>query len=211
MKGGDVVSFDIYPVAEDKGEIKDKLWLVPFGVKRLREWSKDEKIVWNCIECTRIQSDSKATPQQVKSEVWMALIAGSRGIIYFVHEWKPKFNEHALLQDAEMLAGVTALNKQIQALAPVLNSPTLKDLVSVKSSSADAHIELLAKKLGGSTYIFAVGMRNVATKGSFTVAGLKGKLKAEVIDENRILDVIDGVFEDAFKPFEVHLYKISEK
>ena len=27
----------------------------------------------------------------------MSLIHGSMGLIYFVHEWKPKFNEWALL------------------------------------------------------------------------------------------------------------------
>ena len=54
----------------------------------------------------------------------MALIHGSRGLIYFVHQFKPKFNEHALLDDPEMLAAVTAINRQIRDLAPVLNSPT---------------------------------------------------------------------------------------
>ncbi|MBI3829286.1 MAG: hypothetical protein HY291_07205 [Planctomycetes bacterium] len=209
MKGCDLVSFDIYPVVADKPDVKDKLWLVPFGVKRLREGCKDEKIVWDCIECTHISSENKATPQQVKAEVWMSLIAGARGLIYFVHEWKPKFNEHALLNDPEMLAGVTAINKQILALAPALNSPTVKDGAAVKSSSEETPIEIMVKKHGGATYVFAVGMRNAEAKGAFTVAGLKGKAKAEVIGEDRTLDVNDGAFEDAFKPYDVHLYKIA--
>lgn len=209
MKGCDIVSFDIYPVTHNKPDVKDKLWLVPFGVRRLREWSKDEKIVWDCIECTHIGSENKPTPHQVKVEVWMSLIAGSRGLIYFVHEWKPKFSEHALLDDAEMLAAVTAINKQIQSLAPVLNSPTVKDGAVVQSSAAEVPIDIMVKKHGGALYVFTVGMRNAETKGAFAVAGLKGKAKAEVIGENRTLDVTDGAFEDAFKPYDVHLYKIA--
>ncbi len=40
----------------------------------------------------------------------MALIHGSRGLIYFVHQVKPSFREAARLDDAEMLAAVTKLN-----------------------------------------------------------------------------------------------------
>ena len=49
------------------------------------------------------QPQAKATPHQVKAEVWMSLVHGSRGLIYFVHQFKPRFNEHALLDDPEML------------------------------------------------------------------------------------------------------------
>jgi len=90
VKGGDIVSFDIYPVASKRPEIHDNLWHVARGVKRLRTWTNNEKIVWNCIETTRINGDRRATPEEVKAEVWMSFIHGSTGIIYFVHEWVPK-------------------------------------------------------------------------------------------------------------------------
>jgi hypothetical protein len=209
VKGCDIVSFDIYPVAHDKPDVTNKLWLVPFGVERLCKWTKDEKSVWNCIECTHIGTpDKKATPHQVKAEVWMSLIHGSKGLIYFVHEFKPKFNEHALLDDPEMLAGVTALNKQIHELAPVLNSETVKDAVTVTSSSADVPIASLVKKKDKTIYIFAVGMRDGAAKATFE---LKSGAKAEVIGENRTVAISGGKFEDDFKAYEVHLYKILDQ
>jgi hypothetical protein len=108
VKGCDIASFDIYPVAHDHKEIAGKLWFVASGVERLRKWASPRP-VWSCIECTRISSAHKATPQQVRAEVWMSLIHGSSGLIYFVHEWKPKFNEHALLDDPEMLKAVLLL------------------------------------------------------------------------------------------------------
>jgi hypothetical protein len=209
VKGGDIVSFDIYPVVHDRKDVTGKLWLVPFGVDRLREWSGGKKVVWNCIECTRISNDTrKATPQQVKAEVWMSLIHGSMGLIYFVHEWKPKFNEHALLDDPEMLPAVTALNRQIKDLAPALNSPTVKEAASVSSSSPDVPIDLMVKKHGGATYVFVVAMRDGQTQATFQVQGLAGKAKVEVLGENRTVEAADGKFQDSFRAWDVHLYVI---
>lgn len=59
MKGGDIISFDIYPVAHDKPEVKNNLWFVAQGVERLVKWGEGRKIVWNCIECTRISARRK--------------------------------------------------------------------------------------------------------------------------------------------------------
>lgn len=204
VQGCDIVSFDVYPAADGY-----PLWYVPKGVERLVKWSQGKKPVWNCIECTRINHpERKATPEQVRAQVWMALIHGSRGLIYFVHSFQPQFNEHALLDDPQMLAAVTALNRQIHALAPVLNSPTLAGVAEVKSSAADAPIACMAKRLDGATYLFAAGMRDRAARGQFTVTGLPARASAEVLGEGRTIPVLNGRFEDDFPPHGVHLYRI---
>jgi hypothetical protein len=99
------------------------------------KWSDGKKILWNCIECTYIgNAEKKATPHQVRAEVWMSLIHGSTGLIWFVHEFEPKFNEHAILDDPEMSSAVATINKQIHELAPILNNPTIKNLVTIHDS-----------------------------------------------------------------------------
>jgi hypothetical protein len=219
IKGCDIVSFDIYPVVHRSPQVQGNLWYVPHGVDRLRQWSNDKKIVWNCIECTRIHSpDRKPTPRQVKAEVWMSLIHGSMGLIYFAHEWEPKFNAHALLDDPEMLKAVTAINQQIHDLAPVLNSPSIKNLVSVESSEKEISIDIMVKGANGSeatTYIFAVCMasrgyfvnrRDEETRGTFTIRGLEDKTKIEVLGENRAIAATNGKFADEFSPWDVHIY-----
>jgi hypothetical protein len=213
VKGGDIVSFDVYPVAGlDRKDGADLLWYVAKGVDRLVKWTGGNKTVWNCIECTHISNPkAKATPHQVRAEVWMALVHGSRGLIYFVHQFQPKFNEHALLDDPEMLKAVTHLNRQIRDLASVLNSPSLKDAATVRSSNADVPIDIMVKRQGGTTYVFAVAMRNSATRGSFQIQGLPAQSSAEVLGEAtpfRPIRVSEGRFEDDFQPFEVHLYAI---
>jgi hypothetical protein len=52
-------------------------------------------------------------------------------------------------------------------------------------------------------------MRNAPTKAIFRVNGLSGKAVAEVIDENRRIPVVNGRFEDDFKPYDVHIYCIK--
>ena len=89
---------------------------------------------------------SKATPHQVRCEVWMSIIHGSMGLIYFVHEWEPRFNESALLSDPAMLSAVTAINRQIIALAPVLNSATIKDGACVSSDNKDVPVAVMMKR-----------------------------------------------------------------
>lgn len=210
VKGGDIISFDIYPAVHDKPEVAGKLWYVPRGVARLVRWTENRKVVWNCIECTQIGNPKvKPTPQQVKCEVWMSLIHGSMGLIYFVHEWQPRFNEAALLSDSEMLQAVTEINKQIHELAPVLNSPTVKDGVSALSSNEGVPVATMVKQHKGSTYIFAAAMKEGGTKAEFTVKCGDSGQTIEVLGENRQIGVRNGVFEDDFGVWDVHLYRLE--
>jgi hypothetical protein len=210
LKGCDIASFDIYPAVHDHPDVAGKLWLVADGVSRLRKWTDDHKPVWNCIECTHISNQKTGpTPRQVKAEVWMSLVRGSRGLIYFAHQFQPKFVEAGLLEDKEMAAAVGAINKQIRELAPVINSPTVTDAVAVKSSAAAVPVEAVVKRRDGATYVFAVGMRDGKTTATFTVAGLTGGAKAEVLGEGRTVEVRDGVFTDEFGAWDVHLYRIQ--
>jgi len=208
IKGCDIASFDIYPAVHSKPEVAGNLWFVANGVERLTKWAEGKKVVWNCIECTRISNpEKKATPHQVKCEVWMSIIHGSMGLIYFVHEWEPKFDESALLHDAEMLSAVTAINRQITELAPVLNSPTIENAASVSSSNEAVPIAIMVKKHDGGMYLFAAGMRGDKTTATFTLQQAQGVKSAEVIGENRTINIKDGVFKDDFKAWDVHLYR----
>lgn len=221
VRGGDIVSFDIYPVVHDKPAVSGRLWYVARGVRRLRDWAGPERITWNCIECTRISNlRATPTPEQVKAEVWMSLIHGSQGIIYFCHQFQPRFIEAALLADEEMARAVSAINRQVHGLAPVLRSPAVADAVSVSVSPAEV-AEDMAKLLGpqgiavsarkheGKLYVFSVRMEASEAKGAFAVKGLTGETAVRVLGEDRTLRAKDGRFEDRFGPHAVHLYEMD--
>ncbi|MGO8789088.1 MAG: hypothetical protein ACLQVL_17130 [Terriglobia bacterium] len=211
IKGADIVSFDVYPVTNlGKPDGENYLWYVAKGAERLGKWGGRGRIVWNAIECTHIDNpQAKVTPAQLRAEVWMSLVHGSRGIIYFVHEFKPRSSDHALLDDPPMLAAVTGINAQIRRLASVLNSPSMEDAVTVTSSSETVPIDVMVKRQGDSIYLFAVGMRNAPTTGSFSLPALPPEAQVQVLDEGRTLAAKNGKFTDSFKSYDVHVYRVN--
>jgi hypothetical protein len=204
VQGCDIVSYDVYPIADGL-----PIRLVPKGVDRLRQWTKESKPVWNCIECTHINGKRKATPRQVRAEVWMSLTHGSNGLIYFVHEFQPKFNEWALLDDPPMLAEVTTINRQITELAPVLARPTERNAGTATPVAEESPIDAMVKRHQGATYLFTVGMVKKPTRVTFTLGGLGREATAEVLGESRRIPVREGRFEDMFQPEDVHLYRVT--
>jgi len=210
LKGCDIASFDIYPANHGSKAVAGNLWFVARGVERLRQWTEGQKPVWACIECTRIgETGRKPTPSEVRTEVWMALIHGARGLIYFVHQFKPTFIEAALLADSEMLAAVTTLNRQIKDLAPVLNSPTVTNAVTVTTSDPAVPVATVVKGFHGQRYLFAVAMRGQPTTAKFTLKNSAADVRVEVLGENRSLVATNGVFVDHYSPWEVHLYRVE--
>jgi len=210
MRGGDIISFDIYPANHDHSDVAGQLWYVARGVERLMQWGAGKKVVWNCIECTTIHNARlKPTPHQVRAEVWMSLIHGSRGLIYFVHQFAPTFREAALLDDPEMLSAVAALNRQITQLAPVLNQTGPGESIQVTTDNAEVPVAALARRHQGSLYLFAVSMRNGSAKATFKIPSITGDRPVLVIGEDRSLTLHEGTFNDAFAPWLVHLYRIG--
>jgi len=212
LQGCDIASFDIYPAVHDKPEVAGNLWYVGRGVERLVAWSAGRKAVWNCLECTRISNvERKPAPAEVRAEAWMSIIHGSRGLIYFVHQFKPTFREAALLDDPEMLSAVTALNRQITALAPVLNAPLAPDAVQVESSSADVPVAITTRKHRDELYLFAVAMRGSPTTARITIPSLQAGASIEVIGEARSIAAGQGFFNDSFEPWGVRLYRVGKQ
>ncbi|MFO0889029.1 MAG: beta-galactosidase [Isosphaeraceae bacterium] len=209
VEGCDIASFDIYPASHDHKDVAGKLWYVPFGVDRLRKWGGGKKDVWCCIETTRINNpDRKPTPEQVRSEVWMALIHGAKGLIYFAHEFRPKFIEAGLLADEDMARGVAAVNAQIHDLAPALNSPDIPDAAKVTSSDASVPIDFVVKRHAGRTYVLAAAMREGHAEATFTLPD-RADRRVEVLGEGRTLESKAGTWRDSFKGYGVHLYRIN--
>lgn len=212
IQGCDIASFDIYPAVHDRPEVSGKLWYVARGVQRLVGWGAGKKGVWNCLECTRISNtERKPTPAEVRAEAWMSLVHGSRGLIYFVHQFKPDFREAALLDDPQMLSAVTALNRQITKLAPVLNSPPRPEHAKLESENDSVPVAFTVRQHEGATYVFAVAMRGEATTVTLSMPEATPAALLEVLDEGRTIQAQNGVFKDLFGPWDVHLYRLKPR
>lgn len=223
--GGDILSYDIYPMNLDPAqqpnnkdfsaalaEVSQNIWYVPYGIDRLRQWTDYKKPVWGVIETTIID-DSPAvenhppTPSTTKAEVWMSIIHGARGIMYFCHKITP-FDETGLLDDPTMSAAVKDINSQVISLAPVINTQSVGNGVTTSSNDANIPVDTMLKRYNGYTYLFAVSMRPGSTMATFTLRDFPSGASAEVLGENRSISVSNGVFQDSFTDYSVHIYKI---
>ena len=216
VPASDIIDFDIYPYNNCGGDTNAKVtcgefWLNAFGVDRLHTWSNRGQAVWTDIETTVIGAGTTTgpTPQQTKSEVWLSIIHGANGIAYFVDTWQPSFREDGIFADSAMVSAVTALDAQILALAPELNSASIPNLVTASAPDASPPVDILVKAHGTSIYVVAAVSRTGATSGSFTLKGVTGSGTAQVVGENRTVPITHGAFSDPFAANAVHIYRID--
>lgn len=206
LKGCDLASFDIYPVTHRHKDVKDRLDIVGRGVQRMRGWSQEQKPIWACIETGHVDNaDARPTADQVRSEVWIAIASGASGIVYFAHEFQPKFVEAGLLEHAEIAAAVKAVNGEVLAAAKALNAPLAPEAVVLADDSAA--IAVRVHRLGDEVHVFAASLQANAAKVTFRVAKQKGK-QVEVVGEQRTLAIESGKFDDEFAGYAFHHYRL---
>ena len=206
VKASDVLAFDIYPIAYSMPE---DLYKVADGMDSLRRWdatNSKPRIV--AIECTYGYPDNPvANASQIRSEIWLSIIRGAKGISYFTHNFTEAgslHSDHGLLENPEMMEVVKKQNAEITPLTKVIFADEDSSV-----SVAGENIDFVAKKVDGYLYIFSGTNRSNEAKAVFTVKGLDNAT-VEVINEQRSIELVDGKFADNFnKGFDVNLYKIK--
>ena len=140
----------------------------------------------------------------------MSLIKGSRGIIYFVHQFKPNFKEASLLDDLELLEAVTRLNRQITELAPVLNSPSLLNVVAIESDSEKTPLDIMCKRYANSLYVF---IANVGPENSVAKLRLLNPVSASThareIENGSEVTIRDSIINLEMAGYGIILYRID--
>jgi hypothetical protein len=136
----------------------------------------------------------------------MSIINGSRGIIYFVHHFKPTFSEASVFEDSDLLKALTEVNHQVTQLAPILNSA---DSPKVTISAPENAVAALAKRKGDDLYLFTASLSPQPTSANFKIENISGSYDIEVLEESRHLPKTSGAIEDKFDPYQAHLYKIT--
>lgn len=210
--GSDIISFDIYPMCSPDAAVAGHAWRVALGVDRLRQYAPTNHIVWAFIETGDIHNNGRqATIPQIRAEVWMALIHGATGINYFIHgnTSVSTFDDRALLrpENAARLAGVTAINNEVQSLAAVLKTKSIPGFATLTNVVGTTPVDFTVKQSNGSTYLFTVGMRTNTTTKLFQLQGMPDG-PIQVLGENRALPLVNGSFTDTFNGYEAHLYTI---
>jgi hypothetical protein len=208
-RGADIVSFDIYPAAEERqGHVMGRLELVGKGVANLKRWAQPGQPVWAAIETTHINHPTRRPlPHEVRAEVWMALVHGANGIFYFAHEWQPTFREDAVFRYPDTLREISRINAQVRELAPVLNAQTVSGRIKVESA---AEIAVLVKRHGDAHYLFAVNMENRPAKARLALTGIDAT-HAILLGEERLFKIEGGAIAEQFEAYGVRLYKLPDR
>lgn len=214
VKAADIVSFDIYPAAETDPALAGRLEVVADGVKRLVAWAGPERTVWNTVGASRVKNpDAVVNPEHIRSQVWMSIINGSRGILYFVHQFEPRFVEATWFESPDIAAAIGRINAEVQGLAKVILSPASSDIASIvvrdenQKLVSSASISATSRRQGCRLYVFAASMSNKPLRAGINLRQASETL--DVIGEDRRLPAKGNGFEDDFGPYAVHLYASS--
>jgi hypothetical protein len=203
--GSDVVSYDIYPVAN--GQAKE-LALVGDGLDNLKKWGSGTRPLLMILEAGYGQT--WATPAQQRAMAWIAVNHGAQGIVWFVHRWEGEGAERKLystkmpLKYPEIGASLKRINTELQQLAPVIYQPPVAGGVTITGMPLDMGV----RKRDEILYLFAVESQGQAGSTVFEVPVIQ-EGSVEVINEDRTLKIEKGQFSDDFQPWDVHLYKIN--
>ncbi|MEV0583074.1 hypothetical protein [Nonomuraea sp. NPDC050310] len=147
-------------------------------------------------------------PEELKGAVMNSIIHEARGILYFNHSFGgPCQSQHALREPcySKVREAATQVNKQIQQLAPVLNTQSY-------AFDFGTGVETMLKGHDGSYYVFAMIERgDKPGSRSFTLPPeLSHAAEVEVLFENRKLPIQHGRFTDSFKAeTSYHVYKVT--
>jgi len=145
-------------------------------------------------------------PAQIQGAVWSAIVHEARGIVYFQHSNNPACSSTYSLVDCDQphRDAVKAVDAQISALAPVLNSQSYV-------WNFTAAVDTMLKTYDGHAYVFAsVGLKGSTGRKVFTLPhGVEGST-VTVVGESRTLPVADHRFSDSFtSEWSHHIYRIS--
>lgn len=209
-RAADVVQYDIYPCNSLGPRGPDRLHVVAKGMDRLSKWTDGRKLLGFAVEVNKftksnVKDSRSPTPDEVKTQMWMAIVHGARYLNLFCHSWAAeKMKANGI--EPDMMAALKPMLGEIHELAPVINSPTVVDGAAVKTAM-DSRVDTLVKRHDGATYVLAVNMYRRAEKPEIVVAGVRNG-SAEVLFENRTVPVKNGALVDEFAPYAVHRYRI---
>lgn len=180
-------------------------------MRRLDSLDGTRQPIYGFVEDGHPFTESSAptiTGPQLQGAVMSSLIGGARGIIYFNHNFGGSCISQHVLRDscgATIRPYVTAVNAQIKALAPILNT---QSYVWDFGATTDT---MLKRGPDGAWYVFAMQTRP-GTSGTRTLTMPPNITGAtiQVLNEGRTLTASGGQFTDTFAAeYAYHIYKIG--
>jgi hypothetical protein len=205
----DWVSNDIYPCSgflPDESRRCDPSY-VGDPIDLLRSWT--DKPVFAFIETSYQefvpQSTRGPTKDEVRAEIWVAVVHGVRGYIFF-----PQVVGKDATGDgtpADVAAELTVQNKTVAQLAPVLQGAINPTTVG---ATVPAPLQAGWRDTPSGKYFFVVNTKQpTLTNAAITLTGVGTATSASVFGESRTVTLANGKLTDTFGAFAVHIYVVT--
>jgi chitodextrinase len=190
--------------------------------RRLDALDGKRQPIWAVVETgwpfteSATQGGRAIQPDELRAAAWHTLIAGARGINYFVHSFGgPHAGDHNTLRSNSegTRPETSAVNAQIKALAPVLNAPFVSSGHSA-TDTMNGTVRYMLKWSGGKFYLFA-GADRGGGSATFSIPCLGNATATRLAPTNRpgeatTIPVSNGQWSDQFADKNaVHIYRID--
>jgi len=208
----DWVSADIYPAA---GNLPDEsrrydVSLVGDPIDKIRSWTDKPSFCY--IETSDQKYTTKSTRgvthDEVRAEIWVAVVHGVRGYVFFP-EVVPPSGVGASVDGtpADVAAELTIQNATVTQLAPVLQGAINPTTVG---ATVPAPLQAGWRDAPSGKYFFVVNTKQpTLTNAAITLTGVGTATSASVFGESRTVTLANGQLTDTFGAFAVHIYVVT--
>lgn len=201
----DVIGVDPYPIhGVAEGELAS-LELVADWVESADRAVHGARPVWAVLQYFPFGSPARwPTRAELRSMSLMAVASGADGLLY----WSYGAKGLAWVKDedrrAEIWQRLVDVTREIGALEPVLlGEAAPEDLRSVEPADA---VRTAVRRVRGETWVIAASVAAAPTTVRFESP--RDLSAVEVSGEDRAIPAREGSFQDAFGPYEAHVYRL---
>jgi hypothetical protein len=206
IDAADWISEDIYPVTGwlPSEDLRDDITVVGKTLDRIGDWT--DKPQFAIIEASDLRHTFDGTgtrgptPDEVRAEVWHAIIHGARGIFYFPVAFNP-FEFDAVEDDVK--AEIAVQHALLAEIGPVLQTEIDPSAMTV---AADAPLESTWRLSDTEAWVVVLNTTNAPVTARVSLGGVAGD--ASVVGEDRTVPLVDGVVADDFGAYAVHVYRL---
>jgi hypothetical protein len=200
----DIVSMDCYPIPSEP--VTD----VSHYMDQLDAACDSKKPMQAVLQACGEPNGRMPTPEELKCMTYLSINHGAKSLAFFSFGAEAGREDHRslCLSDNVMLwSYMRELNQELITLKEVIVAPAAPSLATTSTSA----IDLSARTVGNQVYVIAANQEREETRGTLELKESAGFNKAEVVFENRSLQLekaADGTISltDVFKPLEVHVY-----
>lgn len=203
----DIVWIDPYPVPHSPvtyvSECMDGAHASVAGDKPV--WAIPQAFDWSVWNTGKIDKIHRPTPDEERCMTYLALVHGAKGIIYWAHTG----SKYYIHDYPEHWAAVKKIAGELRDLSPVLLTGNSR--IKASATPGTATLDLMVKELDGQVYVFAVNRETTACQATISLKGVPTFSNIEVMFENRSVTGGRSGWKDAFRPFEVHVYRLQAR